>query len=263
MREEYEYTVNNMDENSEVNGMNNNNDMYSYYNGFSADGGSPKKPKKHIGAKIAASLMAMTLVSAGSIGIYRSVAGINTNTSASVETSEASVLEKAADTVSKKAKTENVSIIKAEDNSGSALTTEEIVDKVLPSVVGIESSFTMTSQNNGFNFGDFGSFGGFGGFDFVTNAHVIYDTEYGAGLADSISVLLNDEKSYDAEVIGYDTDCDLAVLKINAKGLTAAEFGDSDNLKLGESVIAIGNPLGFELMDTVTSGIISADMLAA
>jgi serine protease Do len=283
MREEYEYTVNNMDENSEVNGMNNNNDMYSYYNGFSADGGSPKKPKKHIGAKIAASLMAMTLVSAGSIGIYRSVAGSNTNTSASVETSEASVLEKAADTVSKKAKTENVSIIKAEDSSGSALTTEEIVDKVLPSVVGIESSFTMTSQNNGFNFGDFGSFGGFGGFDFgqsqqpqtsqatatgtgvaitedgyiVTNAHVIYDTEYGAGLADSISVLLNDEKSYDAEVIGYDTDCDLAVLKINAKGLTAAEFGDSDNLKLGETVIAIGNPLGFELMDTVTSGIIS------
>ncbi|MBP5379799.1 MAG: trypsin-like peptidase domain-containing protein, partial [Ruminococcus sp.] len=55
----------------------------------------------------------------------------------------------------------------------------------------------------------------------------------------------------------YDTDCDLAVLKIQASGLVAAEFGDSDELKLGESVIAIGNPLGFELMDTVTSGIVS------
>ncbi|MBP7187515.1 MAG: trypsin-like peptidase domain-containing protein [Ruminococcus sp.] len=286
MREEYEYTVNNMEENSEANGMNNNNnDMYSYYNGFSADGGSPKKPKKHIGAKTAASLMAMTLVSAGSIGIYRSVAGVKTNnvTASSVETAEASAVEQAADKVSKKAKTENVSIIKPEDSDGGALTTEGIVEKVLPSVVGIESTFTMTTQNNGFNFGDFGSFGGFGGFDFgqsqqpqtsqatatgtgvtitedgyiVTNAHVIYDTEYGAGLADSISVLLNDEKSYDAEVIGYDTDCDLAVLKIKATGLTAAEFGDSDELKLGESVIAIGNPLGFELMDTVTSGIVS------
>ena len=286
MREEYEYTVNNMEENSDVNGMNNNNnDMYNYYNGFSADGGSPKKPKKHIGAKIAASLMAMTLVSAGSIGIYRNVAGVKTNnvTASSVESAEASAVEHAADKVSKKAKTENVSIIKPEDSDGGALTTEGIVEKVLPSVVGIESTFTMTTQNNGFNFGDFGSFGGFGGFDFgqsqqpqtsqatatgtgvtitedgyiVTNAHVIYDTEYGAGLADSISVLLNDEKSYDAEVIGYDTDCDLAVLKIKATGLTAAEFGDSDELKLGESVIAIGNPLGFELMDTVTSGIIS------
>ncbi len=286
MREEYEYTVNNMEENSEENGMNNNNnDMYSYYNGFSADGGSPKKPKKHIGAKIAASLMAMTLVSAGSIGIYRNVAGVKTNnaTASSVETAEASAVENAAEKVSKKAKAENVSIIKPEDSEGGLLTTEEIVEKVLPSVVGIESTFTMTTQNNGFNFGDFGSFGGFGGFDFgqsqqpqtsqatatgtgvaitedgyiVTNAHVIYDTEYGAGLADSISVLLNDEKSYDAEVIGYDTDCDLAVLKIKATGLTAAEFGDSDDLKLGESVIAIGNPLGFELMDTVTSGIVS------
>jgi len=286
MREEYEYTVNNMEENSEVNGMNNNNnDMYSYYNGFSADGGSPKKPKKHIGAKIAASLMAMTLVSAGSIGIYRNVAGVKTNnaTASSVENAEASAVENAAEKVSKKAKAENVSIIKPEDSEGGILTTEEIIDKVLPSVVGIESTFTMTTQNNGFNFGDFGSFGGFGGFDFgqsqqpqtsqatatgtgvaitedgyiVTNAHVIYDTEYGAGLADSISVLLNDEKSYDAEVIGYDTDCDLAVLKIKATGLTAAEFGDSDDLKLGESVIAIGNPLGFELMDTVTSGIVS------
>lgn len=286
MREEYEYTVNNMEENSEVNGMNNNNnDMYSNYNGFSADGGSPKKPKKHIGAKIAASLMAMTLVSAGSIGIYRNVAGVQTNnaTASSVENAEASAVESAAEKVSKKAKAENVSIIKPEDSEGGLLTTEEIVEKVLPSVVGIESTFTMTTQNNGFNFGDFGSFGGFGGFDFgqsqqpqtsqatatgtgvaitedgyiVTNAHVIYDTEYGAGLADSISVLLNDEKSYDAEVIGYDTDCDLAVLKIKATGLTAAEFGDSDDLKLGESVIAIGNPLGFELMDTVTSGIVS------
>ena len=286
MREEYEYTVNNMEENSEVNGMNNNNnDMYSNYNGFSADGGSPKKPKKHIGAKIAASLMAMTLVSAGSIGIYRNVAGVKTNnaTASSVENAEASAVENAAEKVSKKAKAENVSIIKPEDSEGGLLTTEEIVEKVLPSVVGIESTFTMTTQNNGFNFGDFGSFGGFGGFDFgqsqqpqtsqatatgtgvaitedgyiVTNAHVIYDTEYGAGLADSISVLLNDEKSYDAEVIGYDTDCDLAVLKIKATGLTAAEFGDSDDLKLGESVIAIGNPLGFELMDTVTSGIVS------
>ena len=91
----------------------------------------------------------------------------------------------------------------------------------------------------------------------ATNAHVIYDTEYNAGPAKSISVLLDNDTSYDAEVIGCDPECDLAVLKINEKNLSAAEFGDSDKLKLGESVIAIGNPLGFELMDTVTSGIVS------
>ncbi len=280
MREEYDYTVNSMDENSEVNGMNNMNNMNNGYNGFSADGGSPKKNKKHTGAKIVASLMAMALVSTGSIGIYRQFENKNTAGTTVVETAEASAVENAADTVAKKAKAENVSIIKPEETNSGALTTEEAVEKVLPSVVGIESSFTMTTQNNG---GNFFNFGGFGGFDFgqsqqpqtqtatatgtgvvitedgyiVTNAHVIYDSEYGVGLADSISVLLNGEDNYDAEVIGYDTDCDLAVLKIKAKGLTAAEFGDSDELKLGESVIAIGNPLGFELMDTVTSGIVS------
>lgn len=286
MREEYDYTVNSMDDNSEVNGMNNNmnnNDMYGYYNGFSADGSSPKKPKKHTGAKIAATLLAMTLVSAGSISAYRFVTNTDLKTTAAVDTAEASAVEKAAESVAKKAKAENVSIIKPEDAENGVLSTEEIVEKVLPSVVGIESTFSITTQNSGFNFGDFGSFGGFGGFDFgqsqqpqtstatatgtgvvitedgyiVTNAHVIYDSEYGGGIADSISVLLSDDKSYDAEVIGYDRDCDLAVLKINADGLTAAEFGDSSELKLGESVIAIGNPLGFELMDTVTSGIIS------
>ena len=266
MRNEYEYTVNSMDENnenSEVNGMNNMNN---------------NSPKKHMGAKIAASLMAMVLVSAGSIGIYRQAnnGNNNNNTTAVVETAEAN--EKTSSSVINSAK--NVSFIQPESTASGELTTEEVVDKVLSSVVGIESTFTMTSQSNNNGYFNFGGFGmdGFGGQQqpqtstatatgtgviittdgyIVTNAHVIYDSEYGAGLASSISVLLNDDSTYDATVIGYDKDCDLAVLKINAKDLVAAEFGDSDELKLGQDVIAIGNPLGFELMDTVTSGIVS------
>ncbi|MDE6798219.1 MAG: trypsin-like peptidase domain-containing protein, partial [Ruminococcus sp.] len=149
-----------------------------------------------------------------------------------------------------------------------ALTTEEVVQKVLPSVVGVESEFTVTSNNNGYYYG-FGmpttsTATGTGtgvvitedGY-IVTNAHVIYDSEYGAGLSEKITVHMNDDNSYEAEVVGYDTDCDLAVLKIDATGLTSAEFGDSDSLMLGESVIAIGNPLGFDLKNTVTSGIVS------
>ena len=285
MREEYEYTVNGMEDHNEPNGMNNMNNGYNNYNNFSEFGGSPKRPKKHTGAKIAASLMAMAIVSAGSIGIYSKVSGINNKTASSsvIETAEADAaesVEKAAKSVIKTAK--SVSAIKTEDADDGELSTEGAVEKVLPSVVGIESTFTVTAQNNAGNFFNFGGFG-IEGFDFgqnqepqtkeatgtgtgvvitedgyiVTNAHVIYDSEYGAGLADSISVLLNDEDTYDAEVIGYDTDCDLAVLKIQAKDLVAAEFGDSNDLKLGQDVIAIGNPLGFELMDTVTRGIIS------
>ena len=250
------FNANNINENSEVNGMNN---------------------KKNTAAKVAASLMAIVLVSAGSIGIYRQTNSVSANTAATAaETETASEIEEKTNTASS-AVIKNMSMITTEDTDGNVLTTEEIVEKVLPSVVGIESTFTMTSSANSGNYFNFGGFGygqnqqpqtseatatGTGvvinedGY-IVTNAHVIYDSEYGAGLADSISVLLNDDNSYEAEVIGYDTDCDLAVLNIQANGLVAAEFGNSDDLKLGESVIAIGNPLGFELMDTVTSGIVS------
>ena len=65
------------------------------------------------------------------------------------------------------------------------------------------------------------------------------------------------DETHKAGVIGYDVDCDLAVLKIGASGLTPAEFGDSDKLNLGEDVTAIGNPLGLDLMNTVTKGIVS------
>ena len=247
----------------------NNNNENTEYKGFSTDGGnSPKPPKNHKVLKAAATLMAMVMVSAGSIAVYRQVEpSYQKNESTAAET----VNEKDS---ARSLAAESVSLIKTDDSTGSELSTEEIVDKVLPSVVGIESQFTVTTQNNS------GYFFGFGGFEpqmpssseatatgtgvvitengyVVTNAHVIYDTEYGAGLANSISVLLSDDKSYDAEVVGYDTDCDLAVLKIDADNLAAAEFGNSDDLKLGESVIAIGNPLGFELMDTVTGGMVS------
>jgi len=268
---ENNYNANNINENSEVNSMNND------YNGFSTDSGSPKKNKKNTAVKIAASLMAMLLVSGGSIGIYRQVSGSSTNMIELVTELEDTSVNTENTKISSNAVIKNMSMITTEDNDGSVLTTEEVVEKVLPSVVGIESTFTMTSSGNSGNYYNFGGFG-FGqnqqpqtsvatgtgtgviitedGY-IVTNAHVIYDSEYGAGLADSISVLLNDDSTYDAEVIGYDTDCDLAVLKIQADGLVAAEFGNSDELKLGQSVIAIGNPLGFELMDTVTSGIVS------
>lgn len=84
----------------------------------------------------------------------------------------------------------------------------------------------------------------------VTNNHVIDG-------ATSITVTLRDKTTYDAELIGTDSIVDVALLKINATGLKAATFGDSDSLKVGDKAVAIGNPLG-QLGGTVTDGIISA-----
>ena len=96
----------------------------------------------------------------------------------------------------------------------------------------------------------------------ITNAHCIYDDEspYQAGKAVSVTVVMGDdnETEYDAQIVGYDLQTDLAVLKIDATGLTPAEFGDSEDLQVGELVVAIGNPLGFELFGTTTCGIVSA-----
>lgn len=83
----------------------------------------------------------------------------------------------------------------------------------------------------------------------VTNNHVVQD-------ADSIQVILNDKRRYKATIVGNDASADLAVIKIDAKDLPIVEFGDSDNTKIGQWVLAVGNP--FNLTSTVTAGIISA-----
>lgn len=84
----------------------------------------------------------------------------------------------------------------------------------------------------------------------VTNYHVIED-------ASDIKVTTYDDTAYEAELIGYDEDNDLAVLKIDAKDLTPVILGDSDQINVGDSMIAIGNPLG-ELTFSLTQGAVSA-----
>lgn len=83
----------------------------------------------------------------------------------------------------------------------------------------------------------------------VTNNHVVDG-------ADKLEVLLNDNSTYEARIIGTDEATDLALIKIDAKGMKAITFGDSESLKVGEWVLAVGNPFGFN--STVTAGIVSA-----
>lgn len=83
----------------------------------------------------------------------------------------------------------------------------------------------------------------------VTNNHVVEG-------ADSITVVLNDKRSYVAKIVGTDPSTDLALIKVEADNLPAIKIGDSENLRVGEWVLAVGNPLG--LNNTVTAGIVSA-----
>ncbi len=156
-----------------------------------------------------------------------------------------------------------------------AITIPEIVAKMTPSVVGIQATFIGQAQPD---FGGFGSYFGFGGQSqtqkavgtgtgvvmsedgyIVTNAHVVYDSSNGYGKAASVEVQMSDQETvYEAEIVAYDVESDLAVLKVEQTGLTPAEFGNSDECQVGELVVAIGNPLGLELQNTVTCGIISA-----
>lgn len=85
----------------------------------------------------------------------------------------------------------------------------------------------------------------------VTNYHVIEK-------AQSIGVNLADGRQVDAQVVGSDPRTDLAVLKINAPNLPVADLGDSNQIKVGELVVAIGNPLGYEFARSVTAGVVSA-----
>ena len=125
-----------------------------------------------------------------------------------------------------------------------ALCLQDIYSSVIDSVVSISS---MTSSGTSSGTGIIMSSDGY----VITNHHVITG-------ALVISVLTNDNQEFEAALVGSDEMSDLAVLKIDARGLKAAEFGDSSKLRVGDSVVAIGDPLGVQLRGTMTNGIISA-----
>ena len=90
----------------------------------------------------------------------------------------------------------------------------------------------------------------------ITNYHVIEDAINSSSAI--VKITLSNEEEYEAEIVGSDEVTDLALLKIDAKGLTAATFGKSSELEVGELAVAIGNPLGQEFAGSVTVGYVSA-----
>lgn len=268
---------------------------YSYVNYYSnpnapvqaSGSGKPPKKKNHFWIKAVAFVAAMAIVSVGSIGIYNGVHNSNKLIAAESSTSASDSTDTTANTTTQDSSSKAQSTIVKGDAAKSwielasgtnAMSISDIVKKVTPSVVGVQATFKMPNNYNyNYGFGMFGN-GNSGNGDnsgsmtgvgtgiimredgyIVTNAHVIYDSEYGCGEATSVEIRMSDEETtYDAKVVAYDIETDLAVLKVDQTGLTAAEFGDSDQCQVGDAVVAIGNPLGLELQNTVTCGIISA-----
>ena len=205
----------------------------------------PKKKKHHVnGGKVARSAVALVL--AAVMGFAGGYVGSQMNGSKVV-------IQQVAPSGSSSSSGSDSSITSA-SASGSSLTTEQVADLVSPSVVVITTEQVVYSQWSWYGQSQVESGAGSGviissdGY-ILTCAHVVSG-------ASNITVSIGD-KDYPATLVGEDTTSDIAVVKVDATGLTPATVGDSDNLKVGESVMAVGNPLG-ELGGTVTSGIVSA-----
>ena len=199
----------------------------------------PKKRRKHGGGRIARSAVALVLAAAmgfagGFVGARVGNAG-NKVVIQQVERTDSSAASGTA-------------------VSSSGMTTSQVSEMVSPSVVVITTEQVVYSQWSWYGQNQVESGAGSGviissdGY-ILTCAHVVSG-------ASQITVTIGDT-DYTATVVGEDDTSDVAVLKIDATGLTPATVGDSDSLSVGDSVLAVGNPLG-ELGGTVTSGIVSA-----
>ena len=231
---------------------------------------TPKKErshgfKNHVVVPFVSGVLGCSLVIGTCFGvpsIKQKVVGSNsTSTSTSASNSVNSLTDANAGTV------DFVSLASYSDTAVFA------ANKILPSIVGIEVTYNVT-QNSMFSM--------FGGGDkttstatasgsgiiisedgyILTNNHVVdsasESTYYEISEATSVKVKLStdDKQTYDAKIIGKDSQTDLAVLKIEAKNLTAATFANSDDVKSGEFTMAVGNPL--DLGTTITCGVVSA-----
>lgn len=129
-----------------------------------------------------------------------------------------------------------------------------VTEKAMPSVVGITTTtietniFAIPTQSEGVGTGVIVDANGY----ILTNSHVVSD-----GKAVNVNVLFNDGSTSEGKVLWNDPQLDLAMVKVDKTGLTPAEFGDSDKVRIGDIAIAIGNPLGLEFQKSVTQGIIS------
>lgn len=230
-------------------------DYYHSYQSGSNGSGKPPKQKKPWGkgkkraVQILAGVMACMVVSVGSVGLFAGALS-----KGYIKLNNAGTADSA------------FTVTKLVDNSKTTstvatgqLTLQEVAQKVIPSVVCIQNYSANSSQTiiNGSRQSELSPASEGSGIIatkdgyIITNAHVVEN-------ASSLKVILSTGVSYEAKLIGSDSVTDLAVIKIDAPNLTPAEFGSSGDLKVADTVMAIGNPGGVELNSSVTIGYVSA-----
>ncbi|HEY6401455.1 MAG TPA: trypsin-like peptidase domain-containing protein [Blastocatellia bacterium] len=130
-----------------------------------------------------------------------------------------------------------------------------VAERVSPSVVNIEIRRQLDDRRAGRNRERQEARGGGSGFIFTPDGFILTNSHVAHG-ADAIEVTVADGRKYEAQLVGDDPDTDLAVIRINAPNLAPAALGESQKIKVGQMVVAIGNPYGFQ--STVTAGVVSA-----
>ena len=252
---------------------------YGGYDPYSWGSPKPKKEKKHTFRKVLVGVLACLVVSAGSIAGFAAL--VNNGTVRLQQNGTGAAFTIVKNGSGSSAPTTNTNVTTSE------LTKQQVAKKVLPSVVCIEN-YSSTSQKTtarggtgGYGFGGdenggdgedgsgdaYGSDGTTGsevsptsegsGIITTTDGYIITNAHVVSG-ASALKVVLYDGKTYSATVVGSDSITDLALIKIDATGLTAAEFGSSDDLQVADTVMAVGNPGGLEFNSSVTVGYVSA-----
>ncbi|MBC3889950.1 PDZ domain-containing protein [Acetobacterium paludosum] len=192
------------------------------------------KEKKHIPLKIFPLLIGLIGAVIGGLivgGVFLGISYFNGNTIVQGGTKEVIVNQGSADTV-----------------------VEAIAQVVPPSVVGIETTETAKTT-----FGQKQEETGVGsGFILTSDGYIATNQHVASNSVSSMKVSLADGNTYDGKLIWSDSTLDLAIIKIDAKGLPTLQLGDSDNVVVGALAVAVGNPMGLNFERTVTSGIVSA-----
>lgn len=225
---------------------------------------APKPPKKKNKALKVVIIVAIVVVAVSIFGIAAAMVGNNSSSGSSESTTQSD----SADSTKGGAKINDSKGDVATKDSNGNLTVAGVAEKTIDSCVLISVYSEQNSYYDFYNFGqsqDSGSdeqtlsgegsgviMSENGGTTYImTAAHVISD-------GSTFKVTTNDGKTYDAKIVGFDSQTDIGVLSIKASGLQVAEFANSDDIVVGEQAVVIGCPGGSKFMNSVTTGIVSA-----
>ncbi|MEG3007400.1 MAG: trypsin-like peptidase domain-containing protein, partial [Oscillospiraceae bacterium] len=211
-----------------------NNDTYKWnlddYKSPTENSSVPKRKKSkglYVFLSMVAIVIGISVIGLAGYGIY----ALSIGQSIIDESSQTDSASSSPDTVMPNVSIKNKPDVTESTSSDGTLSSVEIAKKVKPSVVGIQSysaaGFGVQSEGSGIIMSADGYI--------ITNAHVVDGSE-------GIKVILDNDEAFSAKVIGLDIQSDIAVIKVDAENLTYADFGNSDQLEVGERVLAIGNP---------------------